>query len=45
MVASAFNQVPVIKYLLKKGAKINKKDKDSFTPLLVNCVYNVSSFF
>ena len=35
MVASAYNQVEVIKYLLKKGAKIDKKDKESFTPLLV----------
>ncbi len=35
MVASRFNSVEIIKYLLKKGAKIEKQDKEYFTPLLV----------
>ena len=43
MVSSAFNQVPVIKYLLKKGAKIEKRDKDSFTPLLVTTTEHLPS--
>ena len=34
MVASRFNSIRVIEYLLKKGGKIEKTDKDSFTPLL-----------
>ncbi len=35
MVASRFNSTKVIEYLLKKGAKIEKTDKNSLTPLLV----------
>ncbi len=41
MVASRFNSIDVIEYLLKKGAKIEKTDKDGFTPLLVIfCIFS-----
>ena len=33
--ASAYNHVAIIEYLLKKGAKIEKRDRDNFTPLLL----------
>ena len=33
--ASAYNHVSIIEYLLKKGAKIEKRDRDNFTPLLL----------
>ncbi len=41
MVASRFNSVEIIKYLLKKGAKIEKQDKEYFTPLLVKKYLNL----
>ena len=34
-VAAAYNHVPVIEYLLKKGAHIETQDKDGYTPLLL----------
>ena len=33
--AAAYNQVEIIEYLLQKGARIDPKDKDNFTPLLM----------
>lgn len=33
--ASAYNHVSIIEFLLKKGAHIETKDKDGYTPLLL----------
>ena len=34
-VAAAYNHVAIIEFLLKKGAEIETKDKDGYTPLLL----------
>ena len=34
-VAAAYNHVAIIEFLLKKGAEIEIKDKDGYTPLLL----------